>query len=126
MKPRSGPSCHWSAIGPSDNGDGYVSAEREAAFTGPGKVWGVMRKAPKGGELHPVDAQINRRIAMVRARARVEHPFRVIKRKFGHAKTRYKGLARNRAFGAALGPMALAPHSSPCSHSATCSWCDES
>ena len=48
---------------PRDNGDGYVSAEREAAFTGPGKVWGVMRKAPKGGALHPLDARINRIIA---------------------------------------------------------------
>jgi hypothetical protein len=25
-----------------------------------------MRKVPKGGDLHPVDAQINRLIAMVR------------------------------------------------------------
>ncbi|MDZ4318850.1 MAG: IS5 family transposase [Phenylobacterium sp.] len=73
----------------------YVSAEREAAFEGPGKVWGVMRKAPKGGELHPIDADINRIIAMVRAR--VEHPFRVVKRQFGHVKTRYRGLAKNRA-----------------------------
>jgi transposase, IS5 family len=30
-------------------------------------------------------------------RARVEHPFRVIKRQFGHVKTRYRGLAKNRA-----------------------------
>jgi IS5 family transposase len=30
-------------------------------------------------------------------RAKVEHPFRVIKRQFGHVKTRYRGLARNRA-----------------------------
>ena len=74
---------------------GYVSAEREAAFAGPGKVWGVMRKAPKGSPLHPVDAQINRIIAMVRAK--VEHPFRVVKRQFGHVKTRYRGLAKNRA-----------------------------
>ena len=74
---------------------GYVSAEREAAFKGPGKVWGVMRKAPKGGKLHPLDERINRIIAMVRAK--VEHPFRVIKRQFGHVKTRYRGLARNRA-----------------------------
>ena len=29
--------------------------------------------------------------------ARVEHPFRVIKRQFGHVKTRYRGLAKNRA-----------------------------
>jgi len=74
---------------------GYVSAEREAGFKGSGKVWGVMRKAPKGGALHPIDAQINRIIAMVRAK--VEHPFRVIKRQFGHVKARYKGLAKNRA-----------------------------
>ena len=74
---------------------GYVSAEREDAFKGPGKVWGVMRKAPKGSDLHPLDARINRIIAMVRAK--VEHPFRVIKRQFGHVKTRYRGLAKNRA-----------------------------
>ncbi len=74
---------------------GYVSAEREAAFKAPGKVWGVMRKTPKGSPLHPVDAQINRIIAMVRAK--VEHPFRVIKRQFGHVKTRYRGQAKNRA-----------------------------
>lgn len=74
---------------------GCVSAEREAAFAGRGKFWGVMRKAPKGSPLHPIDAQINRVIAM--GRAKVEHPFRVIKRQFGHVKTRYRGLAKNRA-----------------------------
>jgi transposase, IS5 family len=74
---------------------GYVSAESEAAFSGPGKFWGVMRKAPKGAPLHPLDERINRIIAVVRAR--VEHPFRVIKRQFGHVKTRYRGLAKNRA-----------------------------
>ena len=73
---------------------GHVSAEREAAFRAPGKIWGVMRKAPKGGPLHPADAQINRIIAMVRAR--VEHPFRVLKRQFGYVRTRYRGLAKNR------------------------------
>jgi IS5 family transposase len=74
---------------------GYVSAEREAAFTKDGKVWGVMRKAPKGGALDPIDEATNRIIAMVRAK--VEHPFRVLKRQFGHVKTRYRGLAKNRA-----------------------------
>ena len=73
----------------------YVSAAREAAFSGPGKVWGVMRKAPKDGVLHPLDEDINRVIAKVRAR--VEHPFRVLKRQFGYLKTRYRGLAKNRA-----------------------------
>ena len=74
---------------------GYVSAARKAAFKAAGKVWGVMRKAPKGGELHPLDEQISRIIAMVRAR--VEHPFRITKRQFGHEKTRCRGLAKNRA-----------------------------
>ena len=54
-----------------------------------------MRKAPKGGKRDPIDEEINRIIAMVRAK--VEHPFRVIKRQFGHVKTRYRGLAKNRA-----------------------------
>ena len=74
---------------------GYVSATREAAFSGPDKFWGVMRKAPKGDDLHPIDEDINRIIAKVRAR--VEHPFRVIKRQFGYLKTRYRGLEKNRA-----------------------------
>ena len=54
-----------------------------------------LRKAPKGGALHPIDEDINRIIAMVRAW--VEHPFRVLKRQFGYLKTRYRGLAKNRA-----------------------------
>jgi len=29
--------------------------------------------------------------------AKVEHPFRVIKRQIGYVKTRYRGLAKNRA-----------------------------
>lgn len=74
---------------------GYVNTARRAAFEGPGKFWGVMRKAPAGGRLHPVDKQINRLIAKVRAK--VNHPFRVIKRQFGYTRTRYRGLAKNRA-----------------------------
>ena len=32
-----------------------------------------------------------------RIRAKVEHPFRVIKRQFGYLKTRYRGLSKNTA-----------------------------
>ncbi len=32
-----------------------------------------------------------------RIRAKVEHPFRVVKRQFGHVKVRYRGLAKNTA-----------------------------
>src|SRR6056297_1237336 len=74
---------------------GYVSAAREAAFSGAGKFWGLMRKAAKGGKLRPIEEDINRIIAKVRAR--VEHPFRVIKRQFEYIKTRYRSLAKDRA-----------------------------
>ncbi len=50
-------------------GKGYVSAEREAAFTEPGKVWGVMRKAPKGGKLFTLFALGN--LFLVRRRPMV-------------------------------------------------------
>ena len=49
----------------------------------------------KGGKLHPEDVKINRIIAMVRAK--VEHPFRILKRQFGYVKNRYRGLAKNSA-----------------------------
>ena len=54
-----------------------------------------MLSAARYSPGHPEDAKINRIIAMVRAR--VEHPFRVLKRQFGYVKTRYRGLAKNRA-----------------------------
>ncbi len=34
---------------------------------------------------------------MASIRAKVEHPFRVIKRQFGHVKFRYRGLKKNTA-----------------------------
>ena len=80
----------------SNGGSGEItSGVYKSTFSTPGKFWGVMRKAPKDGSLDPIDPDINRIIAMVRAR--VEHPFRVLKRQFGYLKTRYRGLAKNRA-----------------------------
>nr|WP_279592498.1 transposase [Pseudomonas otitidis] len=35
--------------------------------------------------------------AKAQVRAKVEHPFRVIKRQFGYVKTRFRGLAKNTA-----------------------------
>ena len=45
---------------------------------------------------HP-KAAIAEQIEQVKAsiRAKVEHPFRVIKRQSGHVKVRYRGLAKN-------------------------------
>ncbi|MFT3777345.1 MAG: IS5 family transposase [Ottowia sp.] len=47
---------------------------------------------------NPIDA-LTHRIEKLKAsvRAKVEHPFRVIKRQFGHVKVRYRGLAKNTA-----------------------------
>jgi IS5 family transposase len=72
---------------------GYISTKRDAAFNRYGQVWGIMRKAPKGGKFDPVDEEVNRLTTKVRPK--VEHPFCVIKRRFGHMKTRYRGLAKN-------------------------------
>ncbi|MCW0393633.1 hypothetical protein NB696_004002 [Xanthomonas sacchari] len=47
------------------------------------------------GELKTLSAFVEHLIAKVRAR--VEHPFRVIKRQFGHRNVRYRGLAKNDA-----------------------------
>lgn len=47
-----------------------------------------------GGAPHPVD-EVSRVIAQVRLR--VEHPFGSIEQHFGYLRTRYRGLARNRA-----------------------------
>ena len=84
----------------------YVHTGREAAFTKDDDTFrGVTRKAPKGGELDELDEQINRIIAKVRAR--IEHPLRILKHQFGHAKTRYRGLAKNCAHLFTLGHLLL-------------------
>ena len=57
----------------------------------PGKRKALDRSTPMGAvmdKLEHVKANI---------RAKVEHPFRVIKRQFGHVKVRYRGLAKNTA-----------------------------
>ena len=38
-----------------------------------------------------------RQMVIARQRAKVEHPFRVIKRQFGDSKVRYRSLAKNTA-----------------------------
>lgn len=56
---------------------------------------GLRRKLDKN---HPMGRLLNQ-LEQVKAsiRAKVEHPFRVIKRQFGYVKVRYRGLAKNTA-----------------------------
>lgn len=47
----------------------------------------------KGNEIDALVDRVEKLKASVRAK--VEHPFRVIKRQFGHVKVRYRGLKKN-------------------------------
>jgi IS5 family transposase len=75
----------------------YTSSERNLGASDPeqGPVWAFPYKRLKGGELPEWKQEVNRRLSSLRAR--VEHPFRVIKRQFGFTKVRYRGLAKNTA-----------------------------
>ena len=56
---------------------------------------GKRRALDKDNAIHAVAENIEKLKASVRAK--VEHPFRVIKRQFGHVKVRYRGLNKNTA-----------------------------
>ena len=53
------------------------------------------RRLKAGPKLGAILDQIEKLKASIRAK--VEHPFRVIKRQFGHTKVRYRGLFKNTA-----------------------------
>ncbi len=57
----------------------------------PGKRRALDKQSPLGSTLDKIE-QLKASI-----RAKVEHPFRVIKRQFGHTKVRYRGLKKNTA-----------------------------
>jgi IS5 family transposase len=57
----------------------------------PGKRRALDKDNPMGAVLDQLEH------VKARIRAKVEHPFRVIKRQFGHVKVRYRGLAKNTA-----------------------------
>ena len=56
---------------------------------------GLRKLLDKTDPLDALTEQVERIKASIRAK--VEHPFRVIKRQFGHVKVRYRGLAKNTA-----------------------------
>jgi len=72
----------------------YGNKERSLLNSDPKKrIWCMPFKKPHGGELPQWKREINRGLSSLRAK--VEHPFRVIKCQFGYRKVRYKGLAKN-------------------------------
>jgi IS5 family transposase len=55
----------------------------------PGKRKALKKDTPMGAILDKLEQ------TKARIRAKVEHPFRVIKRQFGYVKVKYRGLAKN-------------------------------
>ena len=93
-----------SLVRPSDR-EVYADAGYRGADKRPdaraGVSWNIAMRPGKRRTLDqtkPIEA-LTEQLEKVKAgiRARVEHPFRVIKRQFGHIKVRYRGLAKNTA-----------------------------
>lgn len=80
-----------------DAGSRGVSKRPEAQ----GPQWHVAMRSTERRKLNPFiePDMLAERLEQVKAsiRAKVEHPFRVIKRQFGYTKVRYRGLAKNTA-----------------------------
>ena len=86
----------WVAIG-DDAGYQGIDKRRDAKKD---VTWHIAMRPGKRRALdkenNPVDALIDQ-VEKIKAsiRAKVEHPFRVIKRQFGYTKVRYRGLKKN-------------------------------
>jgi IS5 family transposase len=80
---------------------GYTGVEKRPEHEGRQVIWQIAarrstyQKLGQRSILYKAKRKIEKAKAQVRAK--VEHPFRVIKRQFGHVKTRFRGLAKNTA-----------------------------
>jgi IS5 family transposase len=80
---------------------GYTGVEKSPEHDGRKVIWQVAarrstyKKLDRRSVLYKAKRKIEKAKAQVRAK--VEHPFRVIKRQFGYVKTRLRGLAKNTA-----------------------------
>ncbi len=74
---------------------GYVSDKLKKAAREACVYWAVLDKAKPKKTLSATQKKRNKKHSSVRAK--VEHPFRIIKCQFGYRKTRYRGLKKNAA-----------------------------
>jgi len=80
---------------------GYTGVEKRPEHEGREVIWQIAarrstyKKLSKRSALYKAKRKIEKAKAQVRAK--VEHPFRVIKRQFGYVKVRFRGLAKNTA-----------------------------
>jgi IS5 family transposase len=74
----------------------------DSAYQGQGEIIRALapnasdfthRRYRRGGQLDPIERRKNRNKSRVRAKG--EHPFLILKRVFGFAKVRYRGIAKN-------------------------------
>ena len=79
---------------------GYTGAEKRVAKGKRKRTWHIAEKRGKVKAMsNGALKRITQKLETLKAkyRARVEHPFRVVKRQFGFQKVRFKGLAKNTA-----------------------------
>jgi IS5 family transposase len=74
---------------------GYANDAGKRQARARGICWGILDRAKQGHPLSGKQQSRNRHWASVRAK--VEHPFRVLKCQWGYRKVRYRGLAKNTA-----------------------------
>jgi IS5 family transposase len=80
---------------------GYAGVEKRSEHDGCAVIWQIAarrstyKKLGKRSALYKARRKFEKAKAQVRAK--VEHPFRVVKRQFGFVKTRFRGLAKNTA-----------------------------
>ncbi len=80
---------------------GYTGVEKRPEHAGREVIWQIAarrstyKQLSKRSALYKARRKIEKAKAQVRAK--VEHPFRVIKRQFGYTKVRFRGLAKNTA-----------------------------
>ncbi len=75
---------------------GYRGVDKRAEHAGSGMRWRVAMGPGRRRRLAPEsdEARAERRLASLRAK--VEHPFLYVKRRFGYSRVRYRGLDKNR------------------------------
>jgi len=74
---------------------GYIGVQKREENLGLDVDWQVAMKPGKRRTLEPDSAEALGEKAKASIRAKVEHPFLDVKRIFGYAKVRYRGLAKN-------------------------------
>ena len=74
---------------------GYTGIEKREEVRGLVVEWRIAMKAGKRRKLDPGGEEEAAEKAKASVRAKVEHPFLDVKRNFGYAKVRYRGLAKN-------------------------------